>query len=177
MGEQLTLLRQDAASIGAGAGAAGEGRHSLALPLGLDSEPLVQGQGDDGRPEAQRLDPSRALVLADFAPPHVNPLDTALRWAYRLGVPGSVLTSPLRKPANPRLLATVASPLEGERATGVALRAGHFLVHGVKAPIGQVDFKNPVELAKTQQQAVGQRQRPARERCTGTARRISRSMP
>ncbi len=181
MGEQLTLLRQDAGPIGAGTGTVGEGRHSPALPLGVEDEPLVQGQDDHGRPEAQRLDPSRALVLADFAPPHVNPLDTALRWAYRLGVPGSVLTSPLRKPTSPRLLATVTSPLEGERAAGVALRAGHFLVHGVKAPIGQVDFASGSSARLTPPFAqvihgFGWLRDLAacapREQCAGTAERV-----
>lgn len=40
----------------------------------------------------------------------------------------------------PWLLATVETPYQGERAAGVALRAGHFLIHGLKAPIAQMDF-------------------------------------
>ena len=51
-----------------------------------------------------------------------------------------MLTLPLGKQAKPRILAAVANPLPGQAAAGTALRAGHFLVHGVKMPIAQVDF-------------------------------------
>ncbi|QZH76638.1 MAG: heparinase II/III family protein [Erythrobacter sp.] len=63
-----------------------------------------------------------------------------------MGIPGSTLAAPFRKPARPRLLATVENPLAGERAAGMALRAGHFYVHGVKAPIAQVDFGSTAKL-------------------------------
>ncbi|WP_340588300.1 heparinase II/III family protein [Erythrobacter alti] len=82
----------------------------------------------------------RALVLTDFDPPAISAAERFVRMAYRLGVPGSTLASPFRKPARTRLLATVESTLQGERAAGMALRAGHFFVHGVKSPIAQVDF-------------------------------------
>ncbi|MCB2065894.1 MAG: heparinase II/III family protein [Erythrobacter sp.] len=62
-----------------------------------------------------------------------------MRLAYRLGISGSTIVSPFRKPLKPRLLATVSPALPGDRAAGMALRAGHFYVHGVKAPIAQVD--------------------------------------
>jgi hypothetical protein len=38
------------------------------------------------------------------------------------------------------LLATVTNPLPGDKAAGAALRAGHFLVHGLKQPIAQLDL-------------------------------------
>ena len=93
--------------------------------------------------ETKTIEPARALALADFSPPSVGAGEKLIRLAYRLGVPGSVLTSPLGRPARPKLLATVANPLPGDKVAGTALRAGHFLVHGLKLPIGQVDLTTP----------------------------------
>ena len=93
--------------------------------------------------ETKTIEPARALALADFSPPLVGAGEKLIRLAYRLGVPGSVLTSPLGRPARPKLLATVANPLPGDKVAGTALRAGHFLVHGLKLPIGQVDLTTP----------------------------------
>ena len=125
-----------------------------ALPLGGLPEPLVDDAPPPPLPEALPLEPARALVLADFQPPRAGPVDSMLRWAYRLGVPGALLAAPLRKPAAPRLLATVASPLEGERAAGMALRAGQFVVHGLKVPIDKVDFASSAPLTPPVQRAV-----------------------
>ena len=100
----------------------------------------------DSAPQSSLLEPGRALALADFAAPSLGAGERLIRLAYRLGVPGSTLTSPFGKPAKPRLLGTVATPLTGERAAGIALRAGHFLVHGVKAPIAQMDFSPVARL-------------------------------
>ena len=50
------------------------------------------------------------------------------------------------KPARPRFLAMVETPLPGDRAAGVALRAGYFQVGGLKAPIGKLDFASPSGL-------------------------------
>ena len=69
-------------------------------------------------------------------------------------MPGPVLAAPLRKPAAPRLLATVATPLGGERAAGMALRAGQFLVHGLKVPIDKVDFASSAPLTPPVQRVV-----------------------
>ncbi len=102
------------------------------------------------RPSAEAsapLDPGRALVLSDFEPPAANAGERLIRLAYRLGISGPALTAPFRKPVRPRLLATVDSPLRGDAVAGTALRAGHFLVHGVKAPIGQFDFSPSAKLA------------------------------
>lgn len=93
------------------------------------------------------IEASRALALADFDAPQATPAEALMRLAYRLGVPGHALTSPFRKPPRPRLLATVESPHRGDRVAGMALRAGHFLIHGVKAPIAQVDFGPAAKLA------------------------------
>ncbi|HCS16564.1 MAG TPA: heparinase, partial [Erythrobacter sp.] len=124
-----------------------------ALPLNDSAEPLV-AEVPQELPEAVPLEPARALVLADFQPPRTGPVDSVVRWAYRLGVPGSVLAAPLRKPTPPRLLATVASPLEGERAAGMALRAGQFLVHGLKVPIDKVEFTSNAPLTPPVQRVV-----------------------
>jgi uncharacterized heparinase superfamily protein len=90
--------------------------------------------------EAELIKPSRALALADFSPPAVGAGERLIRLAYRIGIPGSALSSPFSKPQRPRLLATVANPLTGDQAAGTALRAGHFVIHGLKLPIVQVDF-------------------------------------
>lgn len=81
----------------------------------------------------------RELTLSDFNPPEISAGERLIRLAYRFGVPGHTLAAPFRKALRPRLLATVESPLPGDRVAGMALRAGHFLVNGVKAPIAQVD--------------------------------------
>lgn len=117
-----------------------------ALPLTSEAEPLVKESAPVPLPDAIPLEPGRALVLSDFQAPRTGAVDSVLRWAYRIGVPGSVLSAPLRKPLAPRLLGTVASPLQGERVAGMALRAGQFLVHGLKAPIDKVDFASSAPL-------------------------------
>ncbi|MDG6079380.1 heparinase [Erythrobacter litoralis] len=113
-----------------------------ALPLGENAEPLVVERA--AKPilsEGAPLDPSHSLVLSDLKPRDTGPIDAAIRWAYRMGVPGAVLCAPLRKPAKPKLLGTVDSPLVGDRAAGMALRAGQLLVAGMKVPIKKLDYR------------------------------------
>ncbi len=112
-----------------------------ALPLPRNrNEPLIRAVAETAlEDEPAALEPTRALVPADFAP-RANPFDAAIGWAYRLGIPGALLAAPLRKPARLRLLGTVASPLDGDRARGTAIRAGHFVVEGLKLPLADVDF-------------------------------------
>ncbi|MEC7400134.1 MAG: hypothetical protein VYD00_08980, partial [Pseudomonadota bacterium] len=161
----LTMGRAERARSGEAASGAGRGddaeneggaekaREQSAFPFDStdDSEPHAlmgdpAGNGNTGFDAATaQIEPSRALALADFAAPRTGPLDAMLRWAYRVGISPTLLASPLRKPAKPRLLATVQSPLSGEsgigeRGAGMALRAGHFLVNGVRAPIAQMEF-------------------------------------
>ena len=140
-----TLLRSEGSALEEG--------DAPALPLTGMDEPLVT-QATNDPAESVALESSRSLVPGDFAPPRTGPVDSVVRWAYRLGVPGSVLAAPLRKPAALRLLATVASPLEGERASGMALRAGQFLVHGLKLPVDKVDFASNAPLTPPVQRAV-----------------------
>jgi len=104
--------------------------------------------------QGQVVEPGRALALADFSPPSVNAGQRLIRLAYRLGVPGATLSAPFRKPARPRLLATVANPLVGDRVAGTALRAGHFLIHGLKLPIAQMDFSAAGHLAPPVERVV-----------------------
>ncbi|TMM48292.1 heparinase II/III family protein [Qipengyuania marisflavi] len=149
-----------------------------ALPLGASDEPLVVPRiaAEDS---AAVSEPSRALALADFAPPRTGPVDGLVRWAYRLGVPPSVLAAPLRKPARPRLLATVQSPLGGDRAQGMALRAGFLLVAGHKLPTQALDFSFPSRLTLPFQRAVHSftwlrdlSSCAPREQCTAVAERL-----
>lgn len=137
-GEPATKLRED----------------GPALPLAdLGAEPLaLTPDAPDDAPEA--IEPGRALVLSDFNPPATTAGERLIRLAYRMGVSGSTLSAPFRKPAKPRLLATVETPLGGERVHGIALRAGHFLVHGVKAPIAQMDFAPAARLIPPFERAV-----------------------
>jgi uncharacterized heparinase superfamily protein len=94
----------------------------------------------DAGDRPQLIEPGRALALADFTPPAVGAGDRLMRLAYRLGIPGPTIAAPFRKAQRPRLLATIQEPLPGDKVAGTALRAGHFLVHGLKLPIGQTDF-------------------------------------
>lgn len=90
------------------------------------------------------IEPGRALALADFGPPSLGAGERLMRLAYRLGVPGGALSAPFRKPAKPRLLATVTNPLPGNRSAGTALRAGHLAVNGGKLPLAELDFASRI---------------------------------
>ncbi|MEM8724304.1 MAG: heparinase, partial [Pseudomonadota bacterium] len=118
-----------------------------ALPLGKGKDPLRDEGADKGSEAAETVEPSRALALTDVVAPRSSAGDTLIRLAYRLGVPGHTLAAPFRRAAAMRILATVESPVRGDRAAGTALRAGHFLIHGVKTPIGQIDFDSNARLA------------------------------
>jgi len=134
------MLGQAKASAAAGTGPA------LPLPKGTGGE-------EDLLREANPADP-RALALSQFAEPQLRPLDRFIHLAYRLGIPGSALAAPLRGPAPLRLLATVENPLAGDKAAGMALRAGHFRIHGLKLPITQLDFAATTRLAPPLAQVV-----------------------
>lgn len=112
-------------------------------PEADDEAPATEAGTLHGAP----LEPGRALALIDFAPPAVGVGERLIRLAYRIGVPGSMLTAPMGKKARTRLLATVNNTLPGNRAAGTAIRAGHFLVHGARTPIAQVDFAGAQRVA------------------------------
>ncbi|MEP5937762.1 MAG: heparinase II/III family protein [Erythrobacter sp.] len=119
-----------------------------AVPLTDKEEPGVESGAQPGVEvvdgvgiaPTEPLEPSRALTIGDFVPPSSGARARLIRLAYRMGVPGATIAAPFRKPGKIRLLATVEAPALGDRTTGIALRAGHFLAHEVKAPIGQVEF-------------------------------------
>ncbi|MES2699835.1 MAG: hypothetical protein V4647_09520, partial [Pseudomonadota bacterium] len=151
--DDLSLRLQDAS----GDGSRHEGTGQLAMPLDDDrQEELVLPAPTPAsapppapapRVTAEPTIPSgRELTLSDFNPPEIGAGERLIRLAYRFGVPGSTLASPFRKAVRPRLLATVESSLPGDRVAGMALRAGHFLVNGVKAPITQVDCAPAAKL-------------------------------
>lgn len=127
-----------------------------ALALGGGEEALRKEASEEERGESSEraapafpLDPvetSRALALTDVIAPRTRPGEALIRIAYRMGVPGHALSAPFRRAAATRVLGTVESPITGDRAAGTALRAGHFLVHGVKHPIGQLDFETSPRL-------------------------------
>ncbi len=118
---------------------------SPALPLtatSTDAEAfhIEQPDAPAAPPVDQLIEPGRALAIADFDTPGVNPAERFMRLAYRMGVPAKALRSPFRKREALRLLAAPESPLPGNAAPGMALRAGHFLVGTVKLPLGEFDF-------------------------------------
>lgn len=124
---------------------AGGSARKRALPLSRkDTQPIAEIPDEDTLP----LAPSRALVLSDFAPPRIGAGERLLRLAYRLGVPGATLAAPFSKPDALRLLATVDTPLGGDRTGGMALRAGHFLIHGAKVPIEEMDFESSSRMTE-----------------------------
>lgn len=104
--------------------------------------------------EIAQIDGGRALALADFSAPSVGAGERLIRFAYRLGIPGSMLSAPMGKKSRTRLLATVSNTLPGHAAAGTALRAGHFLIHGAKTPIAQVDYAGPSRVTPPLERVV-----------------------
>lgn len=138
--------------------AMGQGRDQTGPEGGETSaDPVFSASFDDSHAASEPeelVEPSRALALADFTPPVLGASERLLRLAYRLGVPASTLAAPFRKPAKTRLLATVLNPLPGQKMAGTAIRAGHFLVYGVKAPIAQIDFAGAARMAPPLERVV-----------------------
>jgi uncharacterized heparinase superfamily protein len=113
------------------------------LTLGEGQEPAALA---DPAP-LQPREPSRALALSDVIAIKAGPGEALIRMAYRLGIPGHALSAPFRRPQALRVLATVDSPNRGDRTAGTALRAGHFLIHGVRLPVASFDFSLPARHA------------------------------
>lgn len=127
----------------------GEGEGPLIVASNAVAEDSSQGPV-----RHEVIEPGRALAIAEFTALSVNPAERLIRLAYRMGIPGSMLSMPVGKKVGPRLLATATNPLAGDRASGIALRAGHFLVHGVKTPIAQVDFGGAARLVPPLERVV-----------------------
>ncbi len=143
------LARSRSASAATAGPAMPLGGHTEAGVLTVAEAPVPVATGED-----EVIEPGRALALADFSPPTLGAGERLLRLAYRLGVPAHALTAPFAKPTRPRLLATVSNPLPGSKMAGTALRAGHFLVHGVKAPIAQIDFGGAARISPPLERVV-----------------------
>lgn len=121
------------------------GRPALTLGPGSESLRRERAAASDHPASMAGLDDAdtgRALAIADFGANSLSPGERLIRLAYSWGVPAGAM-NPFRKRARPRLVATVTNPMRGERSAGTALRAGHFLLHGVKAPIADVTFSGP----------------------------------
>lgn len=167
-------------------GEAGDEGEALARPeRGVFVQPRDESEGGPEEEAAPPIlpqpprQPGRALALTDLRPPATSAGERMMRFAYRLGVPASTLVAPFSKPARLRLLATVESPLPGDRVAGMALRAGHFLVYGVKAPITQIDLSPAAKLTPPFEKMVhgfgwlrDLDACAAREQCAPTAERI-----
>ncbi|WP_305097739.1 heparinase II/III family protein [Croceibacterium aestuarii] len=161
---------------------ADEGGDAMAIPLSAtEEEPLAAGVEEEAIPPApsELIEPGRALVISDFVPPEVSAGERLIRLAYRLGIPGSALAAPFRKHPAPRLLATVENPLPGDPVAGTALRAGHFIVHGVKTPIAHLDCSPVARLTPPLERVVhgftwlaDLEACAPRQQCTQTAERV-----
>ena len=130
--------------------------------------------------EAQpRYETGRQLALADFSTPAAGAADRFIRFAYRLGIPATMLTSPIGRKPRTRLLATVNNTVPGNGAAGTALRAGHFLIHGARTPIAQVDYAGAARVPPPLERVVHSfawlsdlEACAPREQCTAVAERI-----
>ena len=131
-----------------------EGR--IPNPATTDAQHTAAPEIEDAVPviEVEQSETGRALALVDFSPPAASTGERLIRFAYRLGIPGSMLTTPVGRKARTRLLATVRNTVPGNRAAGTALRAGHFLVHGAKTPIAQVDFAGTARVTPPLERTV-----------------------
>lgn len=123
-----------------------------AVGLGAGDEPLREDKATYF--PAEPVEAARALALTDVIAPKTKPGEALIRMAYRMGVPGHALAAPFRRASTVRVLATVQSPLKGDRQAGTALRAGHFLANGAKQPIGQLDFAASSRLSPALERMV-----------------------
>ncbi|MEP3052001.1 MAG: heparinase II/III family protein [Erythrobacter sp.] len=132
-------------------GAAVADGNASAVPLQDNGPEVSAEQGSEPAPKQAitetpygeapaPLAADRALALTDVIAPRASPGDAMLKIAYRIGISGHVLTAPFRRPAKMRILATVESPLIGDRTAGTALRAGHFLINTAKVPIARAEL-------------------------------------
>ncbi|HEY6869163.1 MAG TPA: heparinase II/III family protein [Novosphingobium sp.] len=149
----------DVASRSAADPGTGVGGEAPAMPLPADADELHVTAAAPAEPRlsaaeaSEVIEPGRMLALADFTPPSLSAGERLVRLAYGLGLRGSVMGL-LRKPSKRRLLATVANPLAGDRVAGTALRAGHFLIHGIKLPIAQAELAGVARMAMPMERYV-----------------------
>ena len=151
--------------------------HAEQVELRFDGDSFEPNLIEPNLIEPGMIEPGRALALADFSPPQVSAGERLIRLAYHLGI-GRRTLNPFAKAVAPRLTATVANPLPGDPGAGTAVRAGHFLLHGLKAPIADVEFTGP-RLAPPLERLVhgfgwlsDLEACAARQQCTAVAERI-----
>ncbi|MCT2398579.1 heparinase II/III family protein [Novosphingobium sp. HK4-1] len=120
----------------------------------IKADTVAPASANETEGPAEQVETGRELALADFSPPSVNVGERLIRMAYRMGIPSSMLTSPMGKKSKTRLLATVNNTLPGNRVAGTAIRAGHFLVHGAKTPIAQVDYAGAARVTPPLEKVV-----------------------
>ena len=158
------LAHRTLADRGDGAAGVQDGAEDKAMPLPDDrTEPhsLHGADGADALGAAETVaemvegivEPGRMLALTDFSPPALSAGERLIRMAYGLGLRGG-LTGAFRKPSKKRLLATVFNPLPGDKVAGTALRAGHFLLHGVKLPLAQAEFAGVARMTAPMERYV-----------------------
>lgn len=123
-------------------------------PLRREAPRVASATPQDEAEAEVPLEPARALVPADLALPTAGLGDRLTRIAYRMGLPAGLLASPLKRPSAPRILATVNTPLAGDRTAGMALRTGHFLVHGLKIPTGQIEMNGAAHMTAPVERVV-----------------------
>ena len=128
-----------------------EGGLLMAGPLDPDAVSTPRPTTPETVPKAQA---GRALVPTDLASPGHGMGEKLVALAYRFGVPGELLGGPPGRKDAQRLRSDVVPPPLGRRPAGMALRAGHFLVGGVKAPIGKVDLESRARLTPLFEQVI-----------------------
>lgn len=152
-----------------------------AIPLNRSApeELVTAGRETAGESGGEVIEPGRMLALADFAPPSLSASERLIRFAYRLGVPGSALSGKFGKAGKVRLIAAPHDPLPGDKVAGTALRAGFFLLHGTKLPISQADFGGVARMAPPMERYVhgfswlaDLEAAAAREQCAPVAERV-----
>ena len=85
-------------------------------------------------------EPAGSPSRADLVAPATTLAERIVRTAFGMGVPAHALVAPFRRPLKARIQATVEPPAIGDRVAGTAIRAGHFLVGGVKIQLEEADF-------------------------------------
>lgn len=130
-----------------------------AIPL-IGAASTGRSPGGPDAHEAALIEPSAVPAehsgepdLADLSPPKLGFVDGAMRFLYARGVAARNLVRPFHKPSRLRLLATVDEPLPGERAAGMALRAGHFIIAGKRVGTETADYSS-VSLARPLARAI-----------------------
>lgn len=117
------------------------GRKAIPLPDTRDHGDLIETPSLPN-PSVSNQAMDDGPSLSDLSPPRLGLVDGTMRFLYARGVPARNLVRPFHKPSRLRLLATVDEPLPGERAAGMALRAGHFLIAGKRVSTDSADYSS-----------------------------------